>query len=101
MIPAKPNMGYSNKDAGYALIKVLEKQVAQLRRKVITWNDVKKGMPEFNKGVLVFIPEEDNHITSGMWDISENWVLLDEYRTPESEVTHWAYLPEPPKIKDI
>src|SRR4051812_16476752 len=45
--------------------------------------------PEHNAGVLVFIPGEDNHITSGMWDISNEWVLLDEYRTPEEEVTHW------------
>jgi len=101
MIPAKPNMGYVTRNNDKAIIAALQKQVAQLKRKVVIWNDVEKGMPEFNKGVLVFIPEEDNHITSGMWDISENWVLLDEYRTPESEVTHWAYLPEPPKIKDI
>lgn len=49
--------------------------------------------PEHNVGVLVFIPGEDNHITSGMWDISNKWVLLDEYRTPEEEVTHWMPLP--------
>lgn len=49
--------------------------------------------PEHNVGVLVFIPGEDNHITSGMWDISNEWVLLDEYRTPEEEVTHWMELP--------
>lgn len=49
--------------------------------------------PEHNVGVLVFIPGEDNHITSGMWDISNEWVLLDEYRTPEEEVTHWMPLP--------
>jgi hypothetical protein len=49
--------------------------------------------PEYNVGVLVLIPREDNHITSGMWDISNEWVLLDEYRTPEGEVTHWMPLP--------
>jgi hypothetical protein len=53
--------------------------------------------PEHNVGVLVFIPGEDNHITSGMWDISNEWVLLDEYRTPEEEVTHWMPLPAFPE----
>ncbi len=53
--------------------------------------------PEHNVGVLVFIPSEDNHITSGMWDISNEWVLLDEYRTPEEEVTHWMPLPAFPE----
>lgn len=53
--------------------------------------------PEHNVGVLVFIPGEDNHITSGMWDISNQWVLLDEYRTPEEEVTHWMPLPAFPE----
>lgn len=53
--------------------------------------------PKHNVGVLVFIPGEDNHITSGMWDVSNEWVLLDEYRTPEEEVTHWMPLPEFPE----
>lgn len=53
--------------------------------------------PEHNVGVLVFIPGEDNHITSGMWDISNEWVLLDEYRTPEEEVTYWMPLPALPE----
>lgn len=52
--------------------------------------------PPFNEGVLVFIPGEDNHITAGMWDIDMKWVLLDEYRTPECEVTHWMKLPPIP-----
>lgn len=54
--------------------------------------------PPVNLGVLVFIPEEDNHMTAGMWDISQQWVLLDENRVPTSEVTHWQLLPEPPEI---
>jgi hypothetical protein len=53
--------------------------------------------PPYNKGVLVFIPEEDYHITSGMWDIDNKWVLLDEYRVPECEVTHWMKIPEVPE----
>lgn len=53
--------------------------------------------PEHNLGVLVFIPQEDNHITSGMWDVDDKWVLLDEYRVM-GEVTHWQPLPSPPTI---
>lgn len=49
--------------------------------------------PEYNIGVLVFIPDEDYHITSGMWDIDNKWVLLDEYRVPDCKVTHWMELP--------
>lgn len=62
------------------------------------WFDAEKQMPEENVGVLVFIPEEDNHITSGMWDVSQKWVLLDEYRTvsDDAPVTHWMPLPNPP-----
>lgn len=61
------------------------------------WMSVKEnGYPPYNLGVLVFIPEEDYHITSGMWDISNKWVLLDEYREPECEVTHWMPVPNIP-----
>lgn len=60
------------------------------------WHDA-RFKPPHNLGVLVFIPDEDNHITSGMWDVSNKWVLLDENRTPDSEVTHWRRMPPPPK----
>lgn len=67
-------------------------------KEMCKWKSVEKdGYPEKNVGVLVFIPDEDNHITSGMWDVSEKWVLLDEYRKPECEVTHWMPLPPIPK----
>jgi hypothetical protein len=45
--------------------------------------------PDECVGVLVLIPEEDHHVTTGMWDISKKWVLLDDYREPTSQVTHW------------
>jgi hypothetical protein len=61
------------------------------------WISVESQMPEHNVGVLVFIPEEDYHITSGMWDISNKWVLLDEYRKPECKVTHWMPLVDIPE----
>lgn len=53
--------------------------------------------PGYNIGVLVFIPDEDFHITAGMWDISNKWVLLDEYRVPDCEVTHWMEMPDIPE----
>lgn len=53
------------------------------------WIKSSRHKPQQNVGVLVFIPEEDNHITTGMWDVSNKWVLLDEYRIPKSEVTYW------------
>jgi hypothetical protein len=62
------------------------------------WINVKDNMPEHNEAVLVFIPGEDDHITSGMWDVSNKWVLLDEYRVPDQEVTRWMKLPETPKV---
>lgn len=64
------------------------------------WISIETEMPEKNVGALVFIPGEDDHITSGMYDIDEKWVLLDEYRNPECEVTHWRPLPDKPKIKN-
>lgn len=63
------------------------------------WIKSSEQMPEYNVGVLVFIPEEDNHITAGMWDVSQKWVLLDEYRIPRSEVTYWMPIPQEPEDK--
>lgn len=61
------------------------------------WTSSEFKMPEENVGVLVFIPEEEAHITSGMWDVSKKWVLLDEYRIPTAQVTYWRELPKPPR----
>lgn len=69
----------------------------EIKEKIMEWISVKDRLPDVNMGVLVFIPDEDNHITSGMWDVGKEWVLLDEYRVPECEVTHWLPLPKPPK----
>lgn len=65
-------------------------------KKVDGWYCARTSKPKKNFGVMVFIPEEDNHQTSGMWDVSEKWVLLDEYRVPTSEVTAWRYLYDDP-----
>lgn len=60
------------------------------------WIKASEQLPPENVSVLVFIPEEDNHCTTGMWDVSQKWVLLDEYRVPKSEVTYWAEMVELP-----
>jgi hypothetical protein len=66
------------------------------QRLTLQWIKSTDQLPDHNVSVFVFIPEEDNHITSGMWDISNKWVLLDEYRVPRSEVTYWhPMLPQP------
>ncbi len=57
------------------------------------WVKSENELPDYNVSVLVYIPEEDHHITVGMWDISKKWVLLDEYRVPLSEVTYWMPMP--------
>lgn len=89
-------MGVINTDKD--LIRQLEKRVKILKRKIRTWKEIAKdGLPDENRGVLVFIPDEDNHITAGMWDVSKKWVLLDEYREPTVPVTHWMDMPDYPK----
>lgn len=60
------------------------------------WIPTKQRLPDYNVSVLVFIPEEDNHCTVGMWDVSKKWVLLDEYRVPRSEVTYWREMVDLP-----
>lgn len=57
---------------------------------LMKWRKSEDELPDQNVSVFVFIPEEDNHITVGMWDVSQKWVLLDEYRVPRSQVTYWA-----------
>lgn len=62
------------------------------------WKSVEKdGYPEYNRGLIVCIPDEDYHITSGMWDRDNKWVLLDDYRVPDCPVTHYMPLPPFPK----
>jgi hypothetical protein len=61
------------------------------------WIKSSERLPDENVAVLVFIPEEDNHCTTGMWDVSQEWVLLDEYRVPKSEVTYWAEMVDLPE----
>lgn len=60
-------------------------------RAALRWRKASEELPAECLSVEVFIPEEDDHITSGMWDVSHKWVLLDDYRVPVAEVTHWRY----------
>lgn len=73
------------------IIKIVNEDFAE-------WNKIEypEDYPPKNLGVLVFIPDEDNHITAGMWDVDNKWVLLDEYRVPECKITHWRHLPKKP-----
>lgn len=64
------------------------------------WIKSSKKLPPKNVSVLCFIPEEDDHITTGMYDVSEKWVLLDEYRVPKSEVTYWRVMVDLPNDKE-
>lgn len=63
------------------------------------WISSDVAKPDYNVSVLVFIPAEDNHCTVGMWDVSNKWVLLDEYRIPKSEVTYWREMVGLPEDK--
>lgn len=82
-------------------------------KKIDGWYCAETSKPEKNVGVLVLIPAEGNHITSGMWDIDNKWVLLDDYRVVPSEkpemdgdkeispsiVVYWRPLPALPTIE--
>ncbi len=95
--PSSDGHGWVEMDSGGSwyhkdkVIEAMEEFAAQDK-----WISVDVDLPPFNLGVMVFIPLENNHITAGMLDISLDWVLLDEYRTPECEVTHWMELPNAP-----
>jgi len=89
---------YSPQARAYVIHGGIEALIKWRDKFVPEWISVEDAMPDYNVGVLVFIPEEDNHITSGMWDISDKWVLLDEYRKPECAITHWMRMPDEPKI---
>lgn len=72
-------------------VRAMEEYANQSR-----WISVKDRLPEENVSVLVFIPGEDDHITTGMFDVSQKWVLLDEYRVPNEQVTYWHEMIEMP-----
>lgn len=65
------------------------------------WYCARTTKPPYNEGVIVFIPEESGHQTTGMWDESKKWVLLDDYRIPTSEVTAWRPMFENPTHPDF
>ncbi len=67
------------------------------------WYKASVTKPPVNMGVLVYIPEKSDHVTSGMWDLSGEegtWVLLDENRKPTSQVTYWMWWPKLPEDQE-
>lgn len=63
------------------------------------WISTVDELPPYHVGVLLYIVSED-HITSGMRDESDKWVLLDEYReVPSTDISHWRRLPNKPATK--
>lgn len=93
-----------------AELSELREQLANIAERD-RWIKADDEKPEENVSVEVFIPEEDGHVTTGMWDVSQKWVLLDEYRVPDSQVTYWrrlrpkpedqSYVPTPDAIRTI
>lgn len=83
---------------GIALHGEMDEIIHIVREDFPQWKKIEypEDYPPKNLGVLVFIPDEDNHITAGMWDVDNKWVLLDEYRVPECKVTHWMPMPTKP-----
>jgi hypothetical protein len=65
------------------------------------WIKSEDLLPEDNVAVLVFIPQEDDHITAGMWDVSNKWVLLDDYRVPDCQITYWRPMVDLPEDKSF
>lgn len=66
----------------------------------MSWKKASEILPVENVSVFVFIPEEDNHVTTGMWDKSKKWVLLDDYRVPTAQVTYWHPMIELPMDRE-
>jgi len=71
--------------------------------KIMDWIDIKKELPKDNSTVIVFDTEYESvsevlynskyFNQKGFW-LNENG---GEYEHEYTEVTHWMYLPEPPK----
>lgn len=87
-----------NKFSSFAKPEISKPKVVEpVTEQESAWVKSEVEKPEHNVSVLVFIPEEDNHITTGMWDVSNKWVLLDEYRVPNAQVTYWRPMVDRPK----
>tara|TARA_R100001086_G_scaffold218027_1_gene134543 strand:+ start:166 stop:840 length:675 start_codon:yes stop_codon:yes gene_type:complete len=65
------------------------------------WYDASVTDPDHNVGIIGFIPDEDDHVTSVMLDHDDVWVKLDNYDVipEETKVTYWRPLPSTENLK--
>lgn len=86
-------------------IQAVDMAIAALKEQDVTdknvgnkWISVKERLPEYDRKVLV-TDVRDGYISTGelMRHVEDYWYCEDEMRLPTSEITHWMYLPEPPK----
>jgi hypothetical protein len=95
----RDHTAYSPQARAYVIHGGIDALIKWRDRFIPTWINADDEMPEPLIGVLVYIPDEDDHMTAGMWDKGDGegkWVLLDEYRVPDCRVTHWMPLPDLP-----
>lgn len=90
-------------DINYFMSRLDEALVADVTAPE-NWIKVKDRLPDNNLEVLVYVRSlcgENDCITLGSYNNSYCWFLKTSTNTHgypilEYEVTHWAYLPEPP-----
>jgi ribosomal protein S27AE len=77
------------------VIESLQNKVAELEMQAIVWHKYPDEKPELNVKCLVMFDDGEPIIDSfdGFYwfDIEKTWV---------DRITHWAYLPEPPEVKE-
>jgi ribosomal protein S27AE len=77
------------------VIESLQNKVAELKKSAIVWHKYPDEKPELNVKCLVMFDDGEPIIDSfdGFYwfDIEKTWV---------DRITHWAYLPEPPEVKE-
>ncbi len=76
----------------------LTEKVAQLEEAQPKWISVEERLPKQYVSVLVYMPDEYPRPTvhEGYLMPDGIWESAHYLRNPD-EVTHWAYMPEPPK----
>lgn len=88
------------------IIQDLRRENAELRARVQEWISVKDKLPPYNRDVLVYRPNMamkflvDNY--EGYYgedddEWHEGWAKYGNDIHGKPIITHWAYLPQPPK----